>query len=151
QAVSAAGLVGQPPEFRQQCLDQLRAARKAGVLTRGALDPRELARQAGAFARFAEPQGLLDAERHALEQLAGDLRQAGYPALAHLLALEPPGGTPVLVAAARYFFRRQIETDRQLFQGLAFAQIEHLAEAQETGFAALAETFAEHGQRLEGL
>src|SRR5262245_21836017 len=38
-----AGLPSHGPEFRQQCLRELRAARKAGVLTGGSLDPRSLA------------------------------------------------------------------------------------------------------------
>ena len=31
------------------------------------------------------------------------------------------GGIPMLVVAVRYFFRREVETDAQLFHGLAFA------------------------------
>src|SRR4029079_1775689 len=33
--------------YRQSCLNELRAARKAGVLTEGRLEPRSLARQCG--------------------------------------------------------------------------------------------------------
>src|SRR5262249_15511908 len=66
-------------------------------------------------------------------------------------ALQPAQGTPVLVAAVRYFFRRQVETDRELFQGLSWANLAMLAQAQDQGFAALAEALTEHGQRLEGL
>src|SRR4051794_14577207 len=47
--------------FRQASVEELRAARKAGLLGAGRLDPPALARQAGAFARFTDPQGLLDA------------------------------------------------------------------------------------------
>src|SRR5262249_54309767 len=63
----------------------------------------------------------------------------------------PAQGTPVLVAAARYFFRHEVEADRELFQGLAWAKLEALAQTQDQGFAALAEALAEHGERLEGL
>ena len=57
----------------------------------------------------------------------------------------------LLVVAVRYFFRRAVETDRELFQGLTFVQIEGLGQAQEAGFAALAEVLAQHGQRIEEL
>jgi serine/threonine protein kinase len=144
-----AGLPSHGPEFRQQALAQLQAARKAGLLTGGTLAPVELARQAGAFARFADPQSLLDAEWRLVEEVAGEVRRAGFDTLAHLLELRPPQGLPLLVTAVRYFFRREVETDRELFQGLTFAQMEHLAQAEEAGFAALSEALAEQGEWLE--
>jgi uracil-DNA glycosylase family 4 len=137
--------------FRQSCLDELRAARKAGVLTAGELSPPALARQAGAFARFGDPQGVLAAEQSALGEMADDLRQAGYEDLAAFVALRPQGGPPLLVVAARYFFRRAVEQDSALFQGLAFAQLEGLQQAQEAGFDALQRALAERGERLEQL
>jgi serine/threonine protein kinase len=146
-----AGLPSHGPEFRQECLRQLRAARKAGFLTAGKLEPRELAQQAGAFARFSDPQTVLQTESQALEQMADELRQAGYGGLAHLVSLRPDQGPPLLVTAARYFFRREVEADRELFQGLTFAQLENLSQHQEAGFAALGDALAEHGRRLEEL
>jgi len=55
------------------------------------------------------------------------------------------------VAGARYFFRRAVEEDQKLFQGLAFSQLERLGEAQEKGFTALAVAMTQQGQRLEEL
>src|SRR5262249_41969177 len=55
--------------YRQACLQELRAANKAGLLTGGTLDPAELARDAGAFARFNNPQALLEAEARHLGQV----------------------------------------------------------------------------------
>src|SRR5262245_20540120 len=52
--------------FRQACLQELHAAGKAGLLHGGALDTAELARRAGAFARYNDPQRLLDVENTAL-------------------------------------------------------------------------------------
>jgi tetratricopeptide (TPR) repeat protein len=144
-----AGLPGHGPEFRQQCLKELRDARKAGVLTGGSLDPRSLAQQAGAFARFADPQSLLDAEWRSIEHMAGELRQANYPSVAHLLALRPAHGTPVLVAAVRFFFRREVETDRELFQGLTWAKLEAIRGSLDHGFASLSDALAAHRQLLE--
>jgi tetratricopeptide (TPR) repeat protein len=145
------GLSSRGPEFRQKCLRELRAARKARLLTRANLDARQLAKQAGHFARFADPTQLLDAEWGIVEQAADELRGAGHANLAQLLALRPPEGLPLLVIAARYFFRRQVEEDPKLAQGLAFARMEKLAKAQEQGFAALGAVMAEQGQQLEGL
>src|SRR5262249_27868503 len=108
--------------YRQACLQELRAARKAGLLTAGSLDPTALARQAGAFARFADPQALLVAESEALGQMSEDLNKAGHTNLAAFIALRPQQGPPLIVLAARYFFRRAVEEDAALFQGLSFAQ-----------------------------
>jgi uracil-DNA glycosylase family 4 len=137
--------------FRQSCLDELRAARKAGLLNAGELSPAALARQAGAFARFGDPHALLAAEQGALGEMADDLRQAGYGNLAAFVALRPQRGQPLLVVAARYFFRRAVEQDSALFQGLAFAQLEALQQAQEAGFDGLQRALGEQGGRLEQL
>jgi uracil-DNA glycosylase family 4 len=138
-------------QFRADCLNELRAAAQANLLTAGTLEPKALARQAGAFARFNDPQSLLNAENEALGQMADDLRAAGYANLAAFIALRPQGGPPVLVVAARYFFRRHVEEDPRLFQGLAFAKLETLQESLEQGFAGLARMLADQGQLLEKL
>jgi serine/threonine protein kinase len=138
-------------EFREECLRQLRAARKAGLLTTGSLSPEQLAKGTADFARFADPASLLDAELRTLEQVGEELRQAGYPDVAHFVTLRPGDGPPLLVSAVRYFFRREVETGEQLFRSLAFARLEGLSQAQEEGFAALHEALAQHGERLEGL
>src|SRR5262249_37665483 len=51
----------------------------------------------------------------------------------------------------RYFFRRHVEEDRELFQGLAFAQLETLQESQEQAFAGLNRALVEQGERVEQL
>ena len=58
---------------------------------------------------------------------------------------------PLLVVAARYFFRRAVETDSELFQGLAFAKMEALTHGQEQGFQQVAVLLDRHGRRLEEL
>src|SRR5439155_349148 len=137
------------PEFRALAVRELREARKKGLLTDGGLNAQALAQNAGHLARFADLQQMLQAEWQTLEALAQEVRQAGYPTLAHLLTLRPESGPPLLVVAVRYFFRREIESDRELFQGLAFAQLERLGQRQEEGFAALADALAQHGGRVE--
>jgi serine/threonine protein kinase len=150
-ATPLAGLPSHGPEFRAGCLRELRAARKAGLLTGGTLHPSELAHQAGAFARFSDPQSLLDAEWCSVDGMAGELRAVGYPTLAHLVALRPEraGSICMLVVAVRYFFRREVETDRELYQGLTWAKLEALQQAQDQAFAALADALTAHAERVE--
>ncbi len=145
-----ANLPSHPPEFRASALRELRAARKAGALA-GAVDPKTLAEKAGPFARFAEPQALLDAEWHALEALLTGLRDAGYPALAHFLSLRPHGDSPMLAVAVRYFFQRELEGDQALQSALSFARMERLAAQQEAGYDALASLLAKNTGRLDDL
>jgi serine/threonine protein kinase len=133
---------------RRRCLQELRQARKDGTLT-GSLSPRRLVDNAGTLAAFREPEQLLRADRTAQGQLAGLLRQQGYPNLAKLLT--PTEGPSLLVVAARYFLRRAIEEDGKLFQGLAFARLEYLQEGQEQGFAMLHQVLSEQGGRIESL
>lgn len=150
QATPLAGLSSHGPEFRQQCLRELRAAHKQGLL-RGALQPAALAREAGQFARFADPQSLLHAEGQAVDSIAAALRQAGLDSLAHLVSLRPAQDMSMLVIAVRYFFRREIETDSQLFQGLSFTHMERLDQQQESAYAALDTALRQHGDRVEDL
>ncbi len=135
--------------FRQKCRAELRSARKTGVLTKGGLDHQLLARRACGLARFGDPVGLVEAEWQMLLVIASEMKQAGYANLAGLLSQRSTQGMPILVIAVRYFFRRAVEDDQQLFQGLAFAKLEALGDAQEKGFAALSDALAQQGQRLE--
>ncbi len=150
-AAPLAGLPSHGDEFREQCLTQLRAARKQGLLERGGVKLDTLARDAGAFVRFDSPAALLQAEGAVLDGLALQFDQAGFGALAHFLRLRPDHGSPLLAVAVRYALRREIESDAQLFQGLAFAKLEQLEATQERGFADLSDLLRDHGDRLEML
>jgi uracil-DNA glycosylase family 4 len=141
-------LHGREP-YRRLCLAELRAARKDGLLTEGALEPTELARQAGAFARFSDPQALLDAEHDTLTGMGQELKTKGYVNLADFVSLRPEQGEALLVLAARYFFRRAVETDEALFKGLTFAQLEQVQEGQRAAFDSLLLAVNEQGDRLE--
>lgn len=144
-------LAGQGPDFRRQCLQELREARKQGWLS-GSVETEALARRVGEFARFADPEAVLHAEWAAIEEMAGLCREAKYPTLAQLIGLRPgSAGLPLIVLAVRFFFRREIETDQQLFQGLAWTKFELLQAGQEQAFQGLAEALAAHGDRLETL
>lgn len=145
-----AGLPSHPPEFRQQALRELRAAQKTGLLTQGAIDPLALAQAASPFARFSDPQALLDAEWQALEQVIAALREARHNALAHFLALRP-ADEPMLAVAVRYFFRRELEQDTALSAAMAFAQMERLQQLQENGYDALYTLLTRQGTLFEEL
>jgi tetratricopeptide (TPR) repeat protein len=137
--------------FRHKCLEELRGARKTPGLIGGAPDPRHLAERTADFARFTDPQRILDAEWRLAEDIAALMKEAGFGNLAWLLAQRPAQGAPILLAGARYFFRRAVEEDRELFQGLSFAKLEALADAQESGFASLSRAIADQAQQIEDL
>jgi serine/threonine protein kinase len=139
----------QREEVRRRCLDELRAARKAGHLLEGSLAAEQLAREAGAFAAFSDPVKLLEAQRKALGRIGLELQRHGYSHLADWFAAGK--GPALLASAVRYFFRRAVEEDEQLFRGLAFAQLERLQEGQDAAFAGLNQVLSEQGQRLEEL
>jgi uracil-DNA glycosylase family 4 len=134
--------------YRTACLEELQTARKAGVLG-GDLDPARLAREASRFARFSKPSAVVDAEAEALGKMGEELKKAGYPNLGAFVALRPKRGDPLLVVAARYFFRRAVEEDEVLFRGLAFAKLEELQHGQDAGLRALQSAMDEQGERLE--
>lgn len=135
-------------ELRQQCLDELRAARSEGLLSLVELDPRALAEETGNV-RMGTRQGQRESEEQAFDRMADEMRQNNYPALALLLSLRPAQDSHFLVSAARFFLRRALEADDALTLGWP------LAAAEESdlgnGFAALAEAFEFTGPRLESL
>jgi len=139
------------PGFVPRCRAELTAAKAAGLLA-GDADPVALAEGLGTLTRFDEPTALLAAQWGVADLLAADLHTEGYPALAALVALRPaadPTAAPLLAVAVRYYFRRSVEEDPRLFQGLAFAQLERLGKAQEDGAAQLAALMARYVERLE--
>jgi internalin A len=150
-AISPIELGGNKEAFREGCLDQLRQAQWGHLLDEGGLDPGELAGETVSLGRFNDPKKQLDAEWTRVAAIAEGLQQRGYTELGHFLTLGRGQGTPLLATAVRYFFRRQVENDRKLSQGLAFSQIEHLGMAQEEGFKSLEEVLDQQGQMLEEL
>jgi serine/threonine protein kinase/HEAT repeat protein len=145
------GADGFGPDFRAQALAQLQAARKAGLLAKGPPPPDQLARHVGSLARFGDPAAVVEAQYRAVASVAEALRGHGYDALATFLALRPASGPPVLAAAVHYFFEREVQRDRDLFQGLSYARLEGLAHGQSAGFASLADALDERAERLESL
>ena len=63
------------------------------------------------------------------------------------MTLRDNGGPPLLLVAVRFFFRREVESDHQLFQGLAWANLEALREQHDAAFAAL----VDHAEAIKRL
>ncbi|MBY0228338.1 MAG: serine/threonine protein kinase [Gemmataceae bacterium] len=139
------------PDFLAQCLAQLHAARKAGLLKKDRILAGSQARVKGDLSRFGDPGRAVEVEREALAGISAILRREGYEALAAFLELWPAGGPPVLMASLRFFFQREVEADRELFQGLAYARLDALEAGQRAGFAGLGEALDAHAERLEGM
>ena len=82
-------------------------------------------------------------------EVAGSLREYRHSALADLVELRPVANQPPLLAVAvRFFFRREVETNDQLFQGLVYDQVDQVGQALETGLGRLQDTLQNHGERL---
>jgi serine/threonine protein kinase/F0F1-type ATP synthase assembly protein I len=77
------------------------------------------------------------------------LREKVHATLADLVELRPLGDHPPLLAVAvRFFFRREVEGDRQLFQGLVYEQLDQIGQALEAGFQGLGDALQDHSERI---
>ena len=148
QATSLVQLPGEDKDYNQRCLAELREARKKKILS-GDLEPQALAQQLGEFARYDDPQSVLNAEWQIIENMALACKEMKFHALAQLVSLKTSEeGQPLLVVAVRYFFRREIETDSQLYQGLTWAKFEVMQSTQEQAFAGLSEVLTAHHEQV---
>jgi hypothetical protein len=131
--------------LRQAYLDELHAASRAGLLTAApaaAPGPADLAAEAAVLA----PSG--SADRQVLHRLTGELRAAGLPALAGFVEAGPEAEPPVLVVAARYFVRREVEAMPALARRLAWHEAGAAAGPREEALEVLARVLARHGRAL---
>jgi serine/threonine protein kinase len=128
-------LVSQP-RVRELCLRDLNAARAAGHLE-GDLDHAALVKKLRASQHFGDDTQRVRVDVESVNEVAAFLEQQNYKHLAWLLKVQVSQGRSLLVASVRYYFRREVEKDRELFQGLAYQQMENLAEAQSRGFEEL--------------
>ena len=135
--------------YRARCLRELRLAAKSGILKETSFDPEQIAKKVGAFAQFNDPLKIIEAENELLGQMSQELSKAGHENLASLISIRPNQGDPVLVTAARYFFRRLVEEDAVLFRELAFAQLETLKCSQDQAFSSLQSILEGHLDKLE--
>src|SRR5205085_1083090 len=124
---TAVGLEETPADLRKRCLDELQRLRKAGRLTAGRVSPSDLARQSASFDRFSEPAARSRAAHRIIAQVADGLA-AEAPNLAALLRRPATShGTPLLAAAFAFFFRRELEDNQQLANGLTFDSLRQLS------------------------
>lgn len=145
------GLQGQRDEVREACLRDLRAARKARLLDVEGGNASGLAAGVSALARFSDPQQRSNESMRALAGIAATLKEAGYAYLAWLVSTQPTADASLLVTAVRFFFRREVESDQELWRGLAWASWQQIGKAQEEGFACLGAALMQNGKRLEEL
>ncbi|MBL8799988.1 MAG: tetratricopeptide repeat protein, partial [Planctomycetia bacterium] len=145
-AVSLAELTEPGSYFRQECTREARAARQAGLFDEY-LDPHELAAHS-ALTWVADAAKQREGERKFLDQLASELRRAGYPHLARSLELQGQGGTALLAVAVRSSFRRLVERDATLKPALPLAP----ADGEATGpVVSFAEALEKHEPRVTEL
>lgn len=143
---------GEHAKFFRQALIELQAARSRGLLESGHLGMDQLAREAGMFAGFDDPLAEVQAEWTLVERAAAELRETCPHLHKILVARTNSGQRPSLLAVAvRFYFRREVEADQALFNGLTFAKLEALQEAQEKGFEAITEALSKQGDCLDKL
>jgi formylglycine-generating enzyme required for sulfatase activity len=128
--------------YRKSCLAELSKAREQGLLNID-LTPTQLGQEAACFPYYADSQALMKAGEHAVAAVADALAPT-CPHLSRLLRQPTPSGPPLLVAAFAFYFRREIETNQQLSNGLTFESLRRLSADQ-------AQAFAEVGDALHSL
>jgi len=148
----AEGRIAPGQRFVDRCLIELRAAKAAGVLDADNTEAARLADGLGDLTRFADPMALLEAQWKWADELSGELSREGYPALASLIALrcgDELAAAPLLAVAMRHCFRRALQADPRLFQGLAFAHLERIANNQQQATDQLAALLSRYVGQLE--
>ena len=145
----ADGLPALDRDFRAETLRELRAARKAGLLDGAGLDLADLARRAAPLARQTDPVAFIQTEWQLLDAAAAEIRAARYDNLVRMLMLRPANDQSLLVVCVRYFFRREVEKDPELFQALAVAQLERINDSIAAGLNALADLLVSQHRRLD--
>jgi predicted Zn finger-like uncharacterized protein len=142
------GFEGAPTDFRELCLAELNKALKDRLLLAESLSPKEIASRTAGFQRCADPMALVKGAEEVVAQVATAL-EPRYSNLAHLLRQPTPGGTPLLVSAFCYFFRREVEKDDELANGLFFDGLKQLSAAQARNFKEVEETLGRLRERLD--
>jgi WD40 repeat protein/tetratricopeptide (TPR) repeat protein len=147
---NAVSFDGTPADFRRDCLDELQRLRKSGRLSTPEGAHAAIARQAAGFQRHADPQGLVEEARRAVNSVADALAE-NYPNLARLLRTPTPAGPPLLAAAFCYFFRREVETNDELAHGLFFDGLRQLSASQAKAFGEVDQALASLGGQFDAL
>ncbi len=142
----------QDAAFRRRACEQFQAARQAGVIPGAPVSGTVLANAAADLTRFADAPAQCAAEWQVVATIANDLRRGGYVALADLLDLRTdPAQPPLLAVAVRFFFRREIETNEEMFRGLVYEQVDNLRQDMRDGLSGLMAVLETHEGWLAGL
>ena len=139
---------GSSVEFRKQCLLELNQAKAKGMLTAKNISANEMSKQAANFERYSDPSKMITAAGHVMEQIAEDL-SIEFPNLGKLMAQTPEGSPPLLVSAFAYFFRREVETNDELSNGLVFDGLRQLSASQAKGFGEVGKALNSMGDDFE--
>ncbi len=130
------GLELAPEGSRVAATKEWAALRKAKKLASVTVMPADLARRVASLERHGDPAQMTVAAYRAVADTSAAL-QPEAPHLARLLTAAPEGGSPLLVSAFAFFFRREIETNDELAHGLSFDFLRLISERQERGFTLL--------------
>jgi hypothetical protein len=136
------------PKLRNLILAELRDARNKGFL-RGDLRGEAITQQAATFSRYADATKTIAAERGLLLGMAGHLKRAGYENLAWLLEQPANAHESIVVVAATFYFRREVERDEKLAHTLQLSALEGISAQQAQAFAAIDEALSSNQQRIE--
>ena len=139
---------GSSVEFRKQCLLELNQAKAKGLLTAKNISANEMSKQAANFERYTDPSKMITAAGHVMEQIAEDL-SIEFPNLGKLMGQTPEGSPPLLVSAFAYFFRREVETNDELSNGLVFDGLRQLSASQAKGFGEVGKALNSMGDDFE--
>lgn len=139
---------GSSVEFRKQCLLELNQAKAKGLLTAKNISAIEMSKQAANIERYTDPSKMITAAGHVMEQIAKDL-SIEFPNLGKLMRQTPEGSPPLLVSAFAYFFRREVETNDELSNGLVFDGLRQLSASQAKGFGEVGKALNSMGDDFE--
>jgi tRNA A-37 threonylcarbamoyl transferase component Bud32 len=143
-------VAGDDPDYLTACLKELRQAREKGHLEAGdGFRPESLAEEVGPFARFDDPEALLEAECAVVGEVAREFQRLGYRHLGRLLAVTPTRGQPLLAMAVQYYFRRAVGEDAVLSRELTWTKMVEIDRRVQDRFAFLASIQERHGRTLE--
>ena len=140
---------GTPADFRKQCLKELKLAKQQGWLTAPkTLSLGEVAEHAAPFQRYDDLQGLIHGAEQLVWQMADILRNQ-CTNLGQLFRQTSGGQPPLVVSAFAYFFRREVEDNAKLFQGLLFDGLQKLSASQEQAFREVRAALDSLGDQFE--
>jgi WD40 repeat protein/tetratricopeptide (TPR) repeat protein len=136
-------------EFCQRCRVELQDAKRRGLLDPQA-DWETVVAEVGQLCQYRQPNEVLQAENRLLDRTGERLREEGYEALAWLvsLPLDTSGEVRLLPVLVRYFFRRALERDDELYRQVSFDLLDNLSQQMESALGEVHQGLAVLGERL---